>query len=75
MIFYKDIRTPGQSEIFYKNMQNDPGVLLTKADVTGISDAGNSSLFVEAENALLGEKIKVEADLVVLNKLQAFGTA
>ena len=43
-----------------------PGVLLTKADVTGISDAGNSSLFVEAENALLGEKIKVEADLVVL---------
>jgi quinone-modifying oxidoreductase subunit QmoB len=47
-------------------MQNDPGVLLTKADVTGISDAGNSSLFVEAENALLGEKIKVEADLVVL---------
>ncbi|HBR22462.1 MAG TPA: heterodisulfide reductase subunit A [Nitrospiraceae bacterium] len=66
MIFYKDIRTPGQLELFYKNIQNDPGVLLTKADVTGISDAGNSSLFVEVENALLGEKIKVEADLVVL---------
>jgi quinone-modifying oxidoreductase subunit QmoB len=66
MIFYKDIRTPGQLELFYKNIQNDPRVLLTKADVTGISDAGNSSLFVEAENALLGEKIKVEADLVVL---------
>ena len=66
MIFYKDIRTPGQTEIFYKNMQNDPGVLLTKADVTGISDAGSGNLYVEAENALLGEKIKVEADLVVL---------
>ncbi|MCL4456282.1 MAG: FAD-dependent oxidoreductase [Nitrospirae bacterium] len=66
MIFYKDIRTPGQTEIFYKNMQNDPGVLLTKADVTGISDAGNGNMFVEAENTLLGEKIKVEADLVVL---------
>ncbi len=66
MIFYKDIRTPGQAEIFYKNMQNDPGVLLTKADVTGISDSGSGSLYVEAENALLGEKIKVEADLVVL---------
>ncbi|HBU06018.1 MAG TPA: heterodisulfide reductase subunit A [Nitrospiraceae bacterium] len=66
MIFYKDIRTPGQTEIFYKNMQNDPGVLLTKAEVTGISDAGNGNLFVEAENTLLGEKIKVEADLVVL---------
>ncbi len=66
MIFYKDIRTPGQTEIFYKNMQNDPGVLLTKAEVTGISDAVNGNLYVEAENTLLGEKIKVEADLVVL---------
>jgi len=66
MIFYKDIRTPGQTELFYKNMQNDPGVLLTKAEVTGISDAVNGNLYVEAENTLLGEKIKVEADLVVL---------
>lgn len=66
MIFYKDIRTPGQAEIFYKNMQNDPGVMLTKADVTGISDVGSGNLYVEAENALLGDKIKVEADLVVL---------
>ena len=66
MIFYKDIRTPGQTELFYKNMQNDPGVLLTKAEVTGVSDAINGNLYVEAENTLLGEKIKVEADLVVL---------
>ncbi len=66
MIFYKDIRTPGQTELFYKNMQNDAGVLLTKAEVTGVSDAGNGNLYIEAENTLLGEKIKVEADLVVL---------
>lgn len=66
MIFYKDIRTPGQTELFYKNMQNDPGVLLTKADVTGVSKAENGNLYIEAENTLLGEKIKVEADLVVL---------
>ncbi|GAB4483888.1 MAG: FAD-dependent oxidoreductase [Thermodesulfovibrionales bacterium] len=66
MIFYKDIRTPGQTELFYKNMQNDPGVLLTKAEVAGVTDAGNGNLFVEADNTFLGEKIKVEADLVVL---------
>jgi len=66
MIYYKDIRTPGQTEIFYKTMQNDPGVLLTKADVKTISEAGGGNLFVEAENTLLGESIKVEADLVVL---------
>jgi quinone-modifying oxidoreductase subunit QmoB len=65
-IFYKDVRTPGQTEIFYKNMQDDPGVMLTKAEVTGISEASGGNLFVEAEDTLLGEKIKVEADLVVL---------
>ena len=32
----------------------------------GLSDAGNGNLFVEMENTLLGEKVKVEADLVVL---------
>ncbi len=65
-IFYRDIRTPGQTELFYKSMQDDPGVMLTKADVKGISEAGGGNLFIEAENTLLGEKIKVEADLVVL---------
>lgn len=66
MIFYKDIRTPGQGELFYKNMQNNPGVLLTKADVSAVTDAGNGNLYVEADNTFLGEKIQVEADLVVL---------
>jgi len=65
-IFYKDIRTPGQTEIFYKNMQNDPGVMLTKAEVKGVSEAPGGNLYVEAEDTLLGAKIKVEADLVVL---------
>ncbi|MBI5026930.1 MAG: hydrogenase iron-sulfur subunit [Nitrospirae bacterium] len=66
MIFYIDIRTPGRLELYYKEAQNDPGVMLTKADVTGVTDAGNGNLFVEMENTLLGEKIKVEADLIVL---------
>jgi quinone-modifying oxidoreductase subunit QmoB len=66
MIFYIDIRTPGRLEAYYREAQNDPGVMLTKADVTGVSDAGNGNLFVEMENSLLGEKVKIEADLVVL---------
>lgn len=66
MIFYIDIRTPGRLELYYKEAQNNPGIMLTKADVKGITDAGNGNLFVEAENTLLGEKIKAEADLVVL---------
>ena len=66
MIFYIDMRTPGRLETYYKEAQNDPGVMLTKADVTAVSDAGNGNLFVEMDNSLLGEKVKVEADLVVL---------
>jgi quinone-modifying oxidoreductase subunit QmoB len=66
MILYKDIRTPGNLEYYYKAAQNDPGVMLTKGDVTGVSEAGNGNLYVEMENSLLGDKVKLEADLVVL---------
>ncbi|MEJ2182537.1 MAG: FAD-dependent oxidoreductase [Nitrospirota bacterium] len=66
LIFYKDIRTPGQTELFYKNMQNDPGVMLTKAEVSGVAEAPGGKLLVNADQTLLGEKIQVEADMVVL---------
>ncbi len=65
-IIYKDMRTPGQYELFYKHAQNDPGILLTKGDITGVNVADDGSLAVIAENTLLGDKIKLEADLVVL---------
>lgn len=66
MILYKDIRTPGRLEYYYKAAQNDPGVMMTKGEVTGVADAGNGNLHVEMENSLLGQKVKIEADLVVL---------
>ncbi|MFZ5996359.1 MAG: FAD-dependent oxidoreductase [Nitrospirota bacterium] len=66
MILYKDIRTPGNLEFYYKAAQNDPGVMLTKGDVTAVTDAGNGNLYIEMENSLLGPKVKLEADLVVL---------
>ena len=54
------------TELSYKNTQNDPGILMTKGDITGVTVADDGSLAVIAENTLLGEKIKIEADLVVL---------
>lgn len=70
MVFYKDLRTPGRTELYYKEAQNDPGVMLTKANVLGVSEASNGNLYVEMESTLFGEKtgekVKVEADLVVL---------
>ena len=66
MILYKDMRTPGRLEAFYKEAQNDPGIMLTKGEVTGVADAGNGNLYVMMQDTLLGQKVKVEADLVVL---------
>ncbi len=64
-IFYQHMRTPGLAENFYKSMQQDPGVFMTKGEVVNVTKNGNM-LMVEANNTLLGEKLKVKADLVVL---------
>ena len=65
-ILYKDIRTPGQYEGFYRSAQEDPGIFFTKAEVVGVEEVNGGNLQVEAENTLLGEQIRIEADLVVL---------
>jgi quinone-modifying oxidoreductase subunit QmoB len=65
-ILYKDIRTPGQYELFYKKMQEDPGVMLTKGEVTGVSEASDGNLYIDVKDTLLGEDVRIEADLVVL---------
>ncbi len=64
-IFYKDMRTPAQDEEFYKAMQDDPGIFLTKGEVKGISEE-DGKLVVEVDDTLMGEPIKVKVDLVVL---------
>ena len=64
-IFYQHMRTPGLNENFYKSIQQDPGIFMTKGNVVGVSKNGEG-LVVEATDTLLGEKLKVKADLVVL---------
>ena len=64
-IFYQHMRTPGLSENFYRNIQQDPGIFLTKGEVISVAKNG-SGMLVEANNTLLGEKISVKADIVVL---------
>jgi quinone-modifying oxidoreductase, subunit QmoB len=64
-VLYKDMRSPGQYEDFYKRAQEDPGIFFAKAEVSGVKNGGNT-LKVEAEDTLLGGKIQLEADLVVL---------
>ena len=65
-ILYKDIRTPGQTELFYKQVQSDPGVMLTKAEIAAVELGSGGKLVIKATDTLLGDNVMFEADLVVL---------
>jgi quinone-modifying oxidoreductase subunit QmoB len=65
-IIYKDMRTPGQYENFYKAAQDDEGIFLTKGEVLGIEQAADGGVMVEIDNQLLKRRMKINADLVVL---------
>ncbi|MBF0225926.1 MAG: FAD-dependent oxidoreductase [Desulfobacterales bacterium] len=64
-VFYQHMRTPGLQENFYKSMQQDPGIFLTKGQVVSVAKKGDG-LLVEAKKTLLGDKIAVKADMVVI---------
>ncbi|MBA4392581.1 MAG: heterodisulfide reductase subunit A, partial [Desulfobacca sp.] len=65
-ILYKDIRTPHQSEDFYRKVQRDGGIFI-RGELNEISEDGNKNLVVEANDALLNETVRLEdLDLVVL---------
>ncbi len=65
-VFYQHMRTPGQYEYFYKGLQDDVGIFLTKGAVTEVKDNGQGGLSVTATKTILGEDIVVDVDLVVL---------
>ena len=64
-IIYKDMRTLGLYEGFYKEIQKDDQVFLTKGEIVKIETI-NNQLNVQAKNTLLGEDISITADIVVL---------
>ena len=64
-ILYKDMRTVGQAEDFYRKGQED-GNIFIRGSVLDVGEAGGK-LFVEADDELLNEKVRIEdLDLVVL---------
>ncbi len=65
-ILYQHMRTPGNMELLYKAAQNDDGIFLTKAKVTGVSEASDGSLNVAASDTLLQEDLEINVDMVVL---------
>lgn len=64
-VYYKDIRSNGQYEHFYKKAQQ-AGVIFVKGDVTDISES-DGQLTIEADDHTMGTKSEAdEFDLVVL---------
>jgi quinone-modifying oxidoreductase subunit QmoB len=64
-VIYQHMRTPGLTENFYKAVQQDPGIFLTKGQVAQVSKNG-AGLIVDADDTLLGQPIQIKADMVVL---------
>ena len=64
-VIYQHMRTPGLQEYFYKSMQQQDGVFMTKGSVTEVKSQGNG-LEVTAVNTLLGENLALKADMVVV---------
>jgi quinone-modifying oxidoreductase subunit QmoB len=65
-IFYEFLRTPGHYEDFYRRVQEDQGIFLTRAEVADVTRDEEGKLTVVARNTMPGEQIKVKVDMVVL---------
>ncbi len=67
-IFYIDMRAPGQRyEKFYDKIKEDENVIFIKGKVAEvIENPDNNNVTVVAENAVTGEKVRQEVELVVL---------
>ncbi len=65
-IFYEFMRTPGQYEDFYRRVQDDPGVFLTKGEVADVTRDADGQMVISARNTMPGGAIEVKVDLVVL---------
>jgi quinone-modifying oxidoreductase subunit QmoB len=65
-IIYRDMRTIAQNELFYKHVQNEDNIFLTKGDVGALNKADDGAILIDVDNSLLGEKIQIKSEVVVL---------
>ncbi|MDX1283837.1 MAG: hydrogenase iron-sulfur subunit [Draconibacterium sp.] len=64
-VVYKDIRTQGFAEGFYKEVQKDDQVFFTKGEIDEVI-VKDENIKVQVSETLLGEDISLSVDLVVL---------
>ena len=64
-VVYRDIRTTGFQEEFYRLVQSDDAIMLTKGRIEKVEALG-SHVRVDIADSLIGEQVRIEADMVVL---------
>jgi quinone-modifying oxidoreductase subunit QmoB len=67
-IVYEDMQTPGRDELYYRRVQQEPGVYFVRGQVRSVvaGNGGGGGLVVTAENSVLARDIALEVDLVVV---------
>jgi quinone-modifying oxidoreductase subunit QmoB len=64
-VVYRDIRTPGFQEEFYKSVQSDDAIFMTKGVVESVL-VDEKGIQVSLTDTLLDEHVVIESDMVVL---------
>ena len=64
-IVYRDIRTPGFQEGFYRMVQADDAIFMTRGKIEKVDDLGES-VAVTVSNSLLDDLVTIHSDMVVL---------
>ncbi|MHB8232890.1 MAG: hydrogenase iron-sulfur subunit [bacterium] len=66
-IIYRDIRTAGEYENFYRKMQDDEGIFMVKGVVSDVSyDKTNNTIDLKVKDTLFGGDIDLNVEMVVL---------
>ncbi len=65
-LIYRDMRTPAQGEDFYRRVQEEETIFLTRGQVTAVREIDDGDLSVTVVSSLLGEKVELTAQMVVL---------
>lgn len=66
MIVYEHMMVPGINELYYKAAQNDPSIMMTKGLIREVRDGGDGDIVVVLEDTLLGHRVEIEVDMLVV---------
>jgi quinone-modifying oxidoreductase subunit QmoB len=66
-VFYEDMQTPGQYEYFYRRVQGDPGIFLSRGQVRRVAEDRDQSVLLDVGDTVIGGDVRLAVDLLVLS--------